>query len=299
MFRAIKERGVTMMIVVPLALEILTRGIESEVRRQGAWSRWEVLHRVAARAPMRLRRLLFWRVRQQIGPSLEFFFCGGARLAPALAARWEHMGIAVIEGYGATECAPVVASNTPTRRHRGTVGQPIRDVEVRIASDGEVQVSGENVTSGYWRNEEATAAAFTTDGWYRTGDLAQWRGSDLVLNGRLGDLIVLPSGMNVFPEDVEAELVKEECIAACVVLGLPDAQGDSAVRAIVIPTQKALGRQDLREQLTAAVQRANARLARHQRIQSHSIWPEGDFPRTTSMKVKRGEIRARLTKDAM
>jgi long-chain acyl-CoA synthetase len=294
-FKANAERQVTTMVVVPLVLDVMLRGIEREVRRAGAWRKWRAMHAIAARLPMPARRALFAPVRRQVGASLQFVVCGGARLRPELAEAWERMGIKVVEGYGATECSPVVAANTLSRRRFGTVGAAIRDVEVRIATDGELQVRGPSVTPGYWRHAEATAAAFTSDGWYRTGDLAEQRSNqDILLRGRLRDLIVLPTGMNVYPEDVEAAFADDDDVVDAMVMAVGDARGGSSVHAVLLPAGPARDGGELDARLAAAVKRANGRLAPHQRITSHSCWPGEDFPRTTSMKVKRTEVVARL-----
>ena len=112
----------------------------------------------------------------------------------------------VMQGYGATECG--MASVTTRKDHGlGTVGRTIPPIEVRLAEDGEIQVSGPTLFSGYWRDPQTTAAAFTADGWYRTGDIGRHdAGGHLILMGRTKDIIVLPNGLNVYPEDIENAL---------------------------------------------------------------------------------------------
>lgn len=290
---AMQRRRPNMMVVVPLLLELLMAGIEREVRAQGKWRLWQGLN-VAARAlPMAGRRLLFRSVLQKFGGALELIFCGGARLAPEVALAWERMGIRVVEGYGATECSPLVTANAIDRRHFGSVGRAVRDVEVRVSPEGELQVRGPNVTQGYWRNPEATAAAFTADGWYRTGDLAEIdRYGDVRLHGRLRDMIVLSSGLNVYPEDPEAALRNEPEVTECVALLLPDADHRERISAVIVPSKDGGDATDAA--LAAAVQRANRHLAPHQRMTGHIRWPDADFPRTTSMKVQRRLVLERL-----
>lgn len=282
---AMQRRRPNMLVVVPLLLELLMHGIEREVRAQGKWRVWQALNFAAKGLPMSARRVLFRTVHAKFGGALELIFCGGARLDPDLARSWERLGIKVIEGYGATECAPLVAANTLERRIFGSVGRAVRDVELRVSEEGELQVRGPNVTAGYWRNPDATAAAFTSDGWYRTGDLAEVDASGNVrLHGRLRDMIVLSSGFNVYPEDPEAALRLEPEIADCVALLIPDEERRERIQAVVVPSADHGGDE---AGLAAAVQRANKRLAPHQRMASHITWPDTDFPRTTSMKVQR------------
>ena len=164
------SQGVTCMVLVPQALQLFLNGIEREVRRQKKEKQWEMLHRIAERLPFRFRHVLFGQVHKRFGGHFHFFVSGGAYLPPKLHKRWENMGFRVLQGYGATECSPVVSA-TPFNEHiYNSIGKPIPGVEVRIAEDGELLVKGPNVSPGYWKNPEATAAAFE-NGWYHTGDL--------------------------------------------------------------------------------------------------------------------------------
>ncbi len=299
--RTLQKRRIVTMVVVPAVLEMLLRAVEREVQRRGRWQAWQRMHALAARLPFPARRLLFRQVHRSLGGCLDFVMCGGAYLPPKLALTWERLGVKVVQGYGATECAPVIATNTLTDRVHASVGRPVRGVQVRISSEGELLVKGPNVTPGYWQDEAATRAAFTEDGWYCTGDLAEQDATGrLYLRGRLRDLIVLPNGLNVYPEDVERELAKEDAVADCVVLGLPGADGGQRVHAVILPSSQKRGRAGLaagalEREIEAAVRRANVRLAPHQRIATHSLWPGENFPRTTSLKVKRHEVLAALS----
>lgn len=282
---------VTSMILVPQVLELMLQSIEREVKSRGREGLWRRSHQVARRLPWRLRRLVFRDVLRGLGGDLDFVICGGAGLDVGLAQTWEEMGVRVIQGYGMTECAPIVACNSYTNRELASVGAPAPGVRVRLSPEGEVLVAGENVTQGYWRNPEATKAAFTEDGWYRTGDLA--RKDDLgrlYIEGRLKDLIVLPNGMKVHPEDVEMELRKETAVADSVVLAVPDAAGRPEVHAVVIPAEGAAAPTAVRD----AVRAASGRLAPHQRITAFTVWSGEDFPRTNLMKVKRHEVLATI-----
>ena len=156
--------------------------------------------------PYALRRLLFRRVHAQFGGGLRLFATAGAFLPPALQQAWEDLGVIVIQGYGATETF-AGAATTMNDHPLGCVGWPPKPVEMRIADDGEILFRGPTLSPGYWSDPEATAAAFTEDGWYRSGDLGALdeRGR-LVLHGRKKDIIVLPNGFNVFPEDLENAL---------------------------------------------------------------------------------------------
>lgn len=293
-FKTLRRNHIVTMVVVPQVLDLMLKGIEREVRRSGRWRQWQRAHRVAPRTPAWTRRLIFRAVHQRLGGALRFFICGGAHMPQELAAAWERLGVPVIQGYGATECAPVVTSNS-LRGYREGVGRAIRGVSLRISEEGEVLVKGPNVTAGYWEEAEASQRAFTEDGWYRTGDLGELdeRGR-LHLKGRLKDMIVLPSGLNVYPEDVEMALAAENGIAECVVLGMPDALGNLRVHVAVRLTPEPDDTHTPQQRIQAAVRHANGNLAPHQQISGFSLWEGDDFPRTNLRKVKRHEVRAAL-----
>jgi long-chain acyl-CoA synthetase len=290
--KTLRRHQITAMAVVPQVLELLLAGIEREVDRRGARGRWQAAHRLAAHLPTAPRRLLFRTVHRQLGGHLELLVSGGAALDAEVAATWERLGVTVLEGYGTTECAPSIASNTRGARRPGSVGHAVPGVEVRIAEQGEIQVRGANVTTGYWDDEDATRAAFTDDGWYRTGDLGALDPDGFLhLHGRLGDLIVLPSGLNVVPEDVEAVLAEEPEVGECAVLGaMAQTDGGAHVHAVVVPVRSGA---DAHERVAAAVRLANSRLEPHQRISAFTVW-EGELPRTSLFKVKRHELFAML-----
>src|SRR5262249_1962151 len=138
----------------------------------------------------------------------------------------------------------------------------------------------------------ASEAAFS-DGWYRTGDIGTFGSQgELRLLGRKKEVIVLANGQNVFPQDVEEVLRQAPAVRDCVVVGRPRPEGRAEVHAVIIPAAPA-------EEGRAAARHANARLTPHQQIGGVSIWPEADFPRTTSLKVKRGEVLARLAEPTL
>jgi long-chain acyl-CoA synthetase len=259
---------------------------------------------------MGARRLIFRSsVHARFGGRLRLFVSAGAFLPPSLQQAWEDLGVVVMQGYGATETGSG-AITTWRDRPLGTVGWPIPGVELRIAEDGEIEFRGPSVTRGYWRDPVATAAAFTEDGYYRSGDLGHLdEKGRLVLHGRKKDMIVLPNGFNVFPEDIENALrmagIRDSVvletepgrIEAIVLAPAPDQRiqdGGPAARPV-----SAFGEgsdlERLRSEVDAAAKAANATLAAHARIAAWRFWPDADFPRTHTMKVKRNEVRAWAT----
>jgi long-chain acyl-CoA synthetase len=241
-----------------------------------------MLHRLASRFPFGLRRTLFGAVHQRFGGHFRFFVSGGAYLPPALAQRWEEMGFRIIQGYGATECSPIVSA-TPFKEHNLTsVGKPLPGVHVQIAPDEEILVQGPNVFRGYWKNPEATQAVLQ-EGKYHTGDLGYLDAqNNLYLRGRKKNLIVLANGMNVYPEDLENVLKSIPGVKDATVFGLMEHDTGPQVHSVLLLEDP--------EQAKAVVQQANKRLAAHQQIRSFTVWPDKDFPRTHTLKVKRQEV---------
>lgn len=225
----------------------------------------ESLHDSLARVPgFALRRL-----------GLRELITGGAPMPEGLIAAWERKGIHVYVGYGLTETAPIVACSR-ARALPGSVGAVLPGVQVRIVH-GEIEVRGPNVMRGYFENETATREAF--DGrWFRTGDLGRLEGDELFVTGRKKNVIITANGMNVYPEDLESVLESFDGVdEACVVQ-----VGERIVAAF-------LGSADpdrLRRE-------ANAKLRVHERL-DRAVRLTGDFPRTSSMKIKRAQLASDL-----
>ncbi len=308
-FEALHDHRVTTMLLVPQLLDLFWSAIEREVAKQGRTASFERLRRIARRLPMWARRLLFGSVHRQFGGGLRLFACAGAFLPPALQQAWEDMGVIVLQGYGSTEtaagCCTTMADHPP-----GCVGWPPEPVRMRIADDGEIQFAGPNLFKGYWENPEATAEAFTADGWYRSGDLGQVDAQGrLHLHGRKKDIIVLPNGFNVFPEDIENALrvagVRDsvaletkpgriEVVVLAPVGRLPaDAGAGAGTAGAGTAGAAAPGGDDpLRSEIAAVIKEANRSLGPNQRIEGWRLWPEPDFPRTHTFKVRRDQVRA-------
>ena len=281
LFRTMRERKVTTMLLVPQALDLFMKGIEREVSRQGKERIWHLTMRIARYSPIPLRRLLFKRVHKQFGGSLRFIVSGGAALDPELGEKWSLLGIKIIQAYGTTEASPAISSHTLAKPRFDSVGQPLPGVEVKISEEGEVLVKGPNITPGYWEDPENTAAVFE-DGWYKTGDQGYLdQQGYLHLQGRKKDMIVLPSGQNVFPDDIEAVLRKHTGVRDAVVVGLPKGSGIEVHAALLLEDPQAA---------PEVVSWTNHQLAEHQQIRGSTVWPEEDFPRTHTLKVKKGLV---------
>lgn len=280
--RTMQEWKPTFFMGVPQALSLFMTAIEREAANQGRLGLLNRLRRVAQPLPAAARKRLFGTVLKRFGGKLDFIASGGAAIDPEVQLKWEAMGIAVVEGYGTTECAPIVSINPRDDRRVGSVGKPLPGQQLRIAEDGEVLVKGPNVFKGYWRNDDATAAAFE-DGWYRTGDLGYLEDGYLYLKGRKKDLIVLSDGQNVYPEDIESVLRHQAGVEDAVVLGIAEGP-DIRLHAVITESEP--------NSAATAVRLANEKLDARQQILGWSVWPDEDFPRTHTLKVKRPLVEA-------
>jgi long-chain acyl-CoA synthetase len=205
-FDALREHRVTSMVVVPQVLDLFWSAIEREIAKRGRTKTVDRLRSIARHLPFAFRRRLFSSIHAQLGGHFRLFLSSGAFLPPALQAAWEDLGVTVLQGYGATETGTGTCT-TLDDHGPGTVGRPPEGIEMRIVESGEIQFRGRTVFGGYWNAPELTAEAFTEDGWYRTGDLGHLdEVGRLVLSGRIKDIIVLPNGFNVYPEDIENAL---------------------------------------------------------------------------------------------
>lgn len=246
LLRAMQEAEVTILVGVPQLFAMLHRALFEEVGRKRLAVR--ILFRgmvrlsesVKASVGWNAGRLLFGQVHRKFGGKLRIMASGGARLDPAIARDFSRLGFTFLEGYGLTETAPVLTFSPIARPKYGSVGLPIPGVEARILNPdaegvGEVAVRGSNVMLGYFRNPEATAAVME-EGWFKTGDLG-YRDADgyLFLTGRSKEVIVLSSGKNVYPEEVEEHFLQSPFIKEVCLVPAAGPGGSVGLRALVLP----------------------------------------------------------------
>ena len=273
--RQIHSRRISVLVCVPKILDVLRKHVLQIAP--------EVAETPADNPHVARRWWRYRRIHRLFGVKFWCFIVGAAPLDPDLEAFWSRLGFLIVQGYGLTETAPIVTLNHPFKTRRGTVGTPIAGVEVRIADDGEILVKGDNVTTGYFRAAEDTAAAFR-DGWFHTGDLgALDEAGRLQVLGRKKELIVTPEGLNVVPEDVERVVDKVPGVKESAVVGITR-DGEERVHAVVVletPTD-----------LASITRAANRGLGDHQRLRDVLVWPEDRLPRTEgTQKLKRRTVR--------
>ncbi len=287
---AIKGHRATALVVVPQVLELLFNAIRREADRSGSGGTFRRALRFTPYLPVSMRRRVFRKVHAALGGELRMVMCSAAHLSPALQRSWEALGVEVIQGYGSTE-AGLVTTNFRGRTPVNRVGWVMPPLELRIEPDDEVVVRGPSVFAGYWRDPVSTLAAFTEDGWYRTGDFGDVDAAGaLRLIGRTRSLIALPNGMNVHPEDVDAALTDEGMVEPVVYEGLPGSIAMAYRPGAAFAEPPA----DEPAAVAAAVRAANGKLAAHQRVVAYAAYPEPDFPRTHTRKVQRGAVAERM-----
>jgi long-chain acyl-CoA synthetase len=178
-------------------------------------------------------RLLFRRIKRALGlDRLRFAVSGGNALSPEVATFFMGMDVHIVEGYGLTEASPIVSANPHTGLKAGTVGMALPNTVVNIAADGEILVRGPQVMLGYYKDEEATRAAFTEDGFLRTGDLGRFdEDGYLVIHGRKKDLIITSAGENVAPYRLETSLMHSRFIGQAAVMG----DGRPYISCVIVP----------------------------------------------------------------
>ena len=297
--RAIRNERVSVLITVPRLIESLRDHIERDLESRGCLEKFRRNWKASEREHFVLRWWRFRAIRRQFGWKFWAIVSGGAALPEAAERFWTRLGYAVIQGYGLTETTSLVSLNHPFRHGQGSIGKALPGLEVRLDENGELLVRGENVASGYWKNSTGTsgvAPVLDSEGWFHTGDLGERDAAgNLYFKGRLKNVIVTPEGLNVYPQDLEAELRKETAVRDCVVLGL-ERDGNAEPCAVLLlrdsqdsSNDRRSGAEDL---ASVAVARANERLAPFQQMRHWLVWPANDFPRTPTQKPVLSAIRA-------
>jgi len=285
--RTIRDQRVSVLVTVPRLAESLRDQVERDLDARG---RLEKFRRDfdAAEGEHFLRR--WWRFRsihRRFGWKFWAIVSGGAALPAAVEKFWQRVGFAAIQGYGLTETTSLVSVNHPFHLGAGSIGKSLPGLEVKLSEAGEILVRGENVAAGYWK-DSGVAPVLDADGWFHTGDLGERDAvGNLYFKGRLKNVIVTPAGLNIFPEDLEAELRKESGVRDCVVVGL-ERDGNAEPCAVLLLRDAASGAAAAAEIVT----RANERLAPFQQMRHWFVWPDRDFPRTPTQKPVLARIRA-------
>lgn len=303
--RNFKEFKPTALVLVPLFVTTMHKKILSEAKKSGKAQILTVaskLSRYLNLANIDASDVMFKDVKEAFGGRLEKIICGGAALDPAMIRQFEAFGISIYEGYGITECSPLVAVTPYFKRKVGSVGPTVPGCEAKIddpkADDsgrmiGEILVKGNNVMLGYMNNPEANAEVFTEDGWFRTGDMGYMdRDGFIYITGRKKSVIVLENGKNVFPEEMEEYLSKIEEIAESVVIGREEEDGVK-LTAVIYPSYEKFGKMsesELRTEIQKKITQLNKRLPSFKQLRKLEF-RKTEFEKTSSKKIKRHLIK--------
>ena len=283
----VRSRKVNVVVTVPRLLDSLREHVERREESRGMLA--DLRRRIAANEgahPVK-RMWTARRIHNYFGWRLWAFVTGGATLNGETEVFWRRLGYAVVQGYGMTETASLVTVNHPFKTGRGSIGKTLRGQEVRLDESGEILVRGANVSPGYWRGEGGSEP-LGDGGWLRTGDLGEMdEAGNIYFRGRKKETIVTAAGLNVYPEDIEAALNRQPEIKLSAVVGVEGPRGPEPLAVLIM--------NEVGADPSAAVERANQSLARHQHVRRWQVWPDSDFPRTPTQKVRKRDLLERIS----
>ncbi len=304
------ENGITLVLGVPLLWEGMYSRIMKQIHGMKGGSFKFALGKAVSRVGeflggREVRRTVFRQVHRKLGGRLRTIISGGAALDAQVMKGFSELGITILQGYGLTECSPIVAVCRYGTCEPGTVGPPLPDVQVRIENPdsegaGEILVRGPNVMIGYHNDPAATAEVLSPDGWFRTGDYGVLRKGLLKVTGRKKNVIVSKNGKNVYPEELERIINRSPFISESLVFGRESGAKGEEIWAIVFPDYDALiqlaegrgvrlseefGTSVIREELA----RVNAKTASFKRV-GNFIIRDSEFPKTTTRKIRRQQV---------
>ncbi len=278
----IRRESISVLVAVPRMLESLKEKLERDLEAEGGLDEFRQRFQAAEGKHFLHRWWIFHRVRRQFGWKFWAFVCGGAALDRVTEEFWGRLGFAVIQGYGLTETTSLVSVNHPFRLGKGSIGKVLAGREVKLDRDGEILIRGSGVAAGYWNGQELKPIT-EEKGWYRTGDIGELDPEgNLYFKGRKKEVIVTAAGTNVYPADLEAALRRQPEVKDCSVIALPQ-DGNAEPCAVLIL-------RDGSADPEAVVRRSNEGLAEYQRMRNWFVWPEDDFPRTSTLKPRSNEI---------
>lgn len=291
------------LMLVPLIVETMHKKIWDEVKKRKMEKKLKFamgLSNFLLFFGIDMRQKLFAQVTGAFGGNLKSIVCGGAPLSPQIIKDFYAFGITVLEGYGITECAPLVAVNSPGKVRFHSVGQPVKGCRVRIdkqdESDetGEICVKGDNVMMGYFKDPAATKEAFTEDGWFKTGDIGYIdKDGYIFITGRKKNVIILSNGKNVFPEELEEHIAPVPEILEAVVT-VRETNGEPVLTAICVPNPDLVTETDderVYAIMKSKIDEINKTLPSYKKMLRVEVRRE-PFERNTAKKIMRYKIKS-------
>jgi long-chain acyl-CoA synthetase len=227
-------------------------------------------------------------LKKTFGGKLRYFICGGAAMDPDVERCLMDVHFPLSVGYGMTECGPLIGGEMVHRFKARSGGKPVRGMEVRVAEPdangvGELQVRGDNILIGYYKNKEATEQAFTRDGWFKTGDLGTLdKKKNIFIKGRIKTMFLGSTGQNIYPEDIESRLNNEQAVEESLVV-----EREGKLVALIFPTSEASEHEPtLRQQMDELLQRINQMLPSYSKVHHVEVMPN-EFEKTPKRSIKR------------
>lgn len=300
----IAEYRPSVLIVVPLLLEFILKRVEANLRKSLP-ERWLApegtpLAEMIKKLPALVRFVVKKKVKKTLGGRLRLLIVGAAPIKPEVIEAFCLLGITTYQGYGLTECSPLLAGNNDFYMNPEAVGLPIHGVEIKIENPneegiGEVIAKGDNIMLGYYNDPEETARVMR-GGYFHTGDLGRLdEDGFLYLTGRCKNVIVAQNGKNIYPEELEDRLTEESFISEAVVLGVPNFKGGLAIKAKVFPCIEKikeyhkgieLTQEEIKKEISAVIAKINDKLPTYKKIIIIEVVWEA-FEKTTTKKIKR------------
>ena len=296
----ILEYKPTFILCVPLLLENVYKKITKTLKEAIPKKYIKDEESIIKNIPFFLKPIIKRKIKKSLGGRIKTFIVGAAKINPNIVKDYFNLGIRVLQGYGLTECSPLVAGNNDSWYKAESCGMPIPNVNYKIIEPnsegiGEIAVKGPNVMMGYYKNEEATKKALK-DGWFYTGDLGYIDDDDfLYISGRNKNMILTKNGENIYPEEIEEILNENELITEALVIGEENGKDDVSVKAKILPNVEALkeffdnkipSKEEIRQIFSEVIKKVNSKLPNYKHIKSFKIMDE-DFERTTTNKIKR------------
>lgn len=303
----IKEARPTIMLMVPLMLEAIHRQIMKKIKADPKVEKkfrfGMKLSRGLRKVGIDVRKKLFAQIHETFGGRLGLVISGGAAVEPSMLADYRDLGINAIQGYGVTECSPILAVNRDCYSKDYSAGLTVPGVELKIVNAdeqgiGEIVGRGDNVMLGYYQNEALTAEVIDNEGFYHTGDMGYLDEKGfVVITGRKSNLIVTKNGKNIFPEELEFLIGVDERVQEVVVYGDSSRGDDIEVCCQIFPNLEAfkneagelLPQEQIEEQLQQHVQQCNERLVHYKRVR-HVSFRDIEFEKTSSKKIRRSSV---------
>jgi long-chain acyl-CoA synthetase len=305
-----QESHATVMMVVPLMLETFYARIMKTIQADPATARKFKLGRRISNLLLKIgidrRRQIFKQIHDNFGGKMRLFISGGAPIDPKVLKGMNELGILSIQGYGLTECSPILAVNRDVEYKDYSAGMALPGVDIKIIDPdekgiGEICGRGPNVMLGYYENSEATTAAIDQDGFFHTGDLGYVdKEGFVIITGRKKNVIVTKNGKNIFPEEIEALLGRSEYISECLVSGLVDETGEWTVQAEIFPDMEAIklslgeaaaDQEAVRMLIAKEVRKVNHQLETYKYIRVFDIRTT-EFEKTTTKKIRRSNVKS-------